>query len=72
MDFEGKNIHIEEAMKMLEKIVSKLESGKENLKESVELFKKGMDLCSKCEDELKEVKLQLQYFENENNYSLEE
>lgn len=72
MDFEGKNIDIEEAMKMLEKIVRKLENGKENLQESVELFKRGMELCSKCEDELKEVKLQLQYFENENNEILEE
>lgn len=42
------NIDFEKSMQELEKIVSKLESGKLNLDESVNEFEKGMKLAKEC------------------------
>ncbi|MCL2103308.1 MAG: exodeoxyribonuclease VII small subunit [Syntrophorhabdaceae bacterium] len=44
----------EEAMKGLESVVARLESGKTSLEESIRLFEEGMKLsriCRKCLDE---------------------
>ena len=46
----------EEAMKEVDSIVDKLESGKLSLDESVELYSKGMKLCLECADKLNDVK----------------
>ena len=46
----------EESINQLDDIVSKLESGKLSLDESVELYSKGMKLCVECADKLNEVK----------------
>ncbi|MDE5755721.1 MAG: exodeoxyribonuclease VII small subunit [Clostridia bacterium] len=46
----------EESIIELDGIVEKLESGKLSLDESIELYSKGMKLCSECADKLNEVK----------------
>ncbi|NLC94582.1 MAG: exodeoxyribonuclease VII small subunit [Bacilli bacterium] len=45
----------EQAMNELEEIVKRLESGTTNLEESIELYKKGLDLYSFCFNKLKEA-----------------
>ncbi len=56
-------LDLEYSMKKIEEIIEKLENGNQSLKENVELFKKGMKLCNKCEDELKKANLEIEYFE---------
>lgn len=56
-------LDLEYSMKKIEEIIEKLENGSQSLKENVELFKKGMKLCNKCEDELKKANLEIEYFE---------
>ena len=48
------NTSYEEAIIELEKTVQSLESGKLSLDESMEFFKKGMDLVSFCQKKLDE------------------
>lgn len=45
----------EHAMNELEEIVKKLESGTTNLEESIELYKKGLDLYNFCFQKLKDA-----------------
>lgn len=51
------NIKFEEALKQLEEIVKKLESGENSLEESIELYKKGATLCAECSKLLENAKL---------------
>lgn len=45
---EEKRLSYEEALKQLEDIVEKLEKDKSSLNESVEMFKKGVELYEYC------------------------
>ena len=49
----------ETAIKELEDIVDKLESGDINLEDSVHLYEKGVKLKKYCEEKLKEVELKI-------------
>lgn len=49
----------EDAMKMLEKTVSSLESGDISLDESMVLFRKGMALTEICSGKLSEIERQI-------------
>lgn len=50
----------------LEKIVGKLEAGEETLEMSLKLYKKGMEIASKCQNIIKEAKEKISVIENEN------
>ena len=50
-----KNLKFEEALEELEEITQRLESGKDSLEESMQLYEKGMQLKSFCEEKLKEA-----------------
>lgn len=66
MNFKEKEeIDIDFSMKKIKEIIEKLENGEQNLKESLDLFKKGMKLCNACEEELKKASLEVEYFEKE-------
>ena len=49
----------EEAMKELEEIVKRLESGETSLEESMELFEKGVKLSRVCQKYLSEAQLKV-------------
>ena len=46
----------EELLKELQDVVTKLESGKLSLEESVEMYKRGMSLSLECKKRLDEAK----------------
>ncbi len=46
----SKDLNFEEAIKELETIATKLESGDASLEESIKLFEEGMGLSKKCTD----------------------
>lgn len=52
----NKNLKFEDALKRLEEIVSKLESGDVELDESLKLFEEGMELANFCSKKLNEIK----------------
>ena len=45
----------EEKVKVLETIISELESGNTNLEESIDKYTKAMKLAKECDEELKNV-----------------
>ena len=45
----------EEKVKVLETIISELESGNTNLEESIDKYTKAMKLAKECDEELKSV-----------------
>ncbi len=49
---KGKDLTFEEALKNLEGIVAKLESGETKLEESIRLFEEGMKLSALCQKRL--------------------
>ena len=49
---KGKEPTFEEALKSLETVVAKLESGETNLEESIRLFEEGMRLSALCQKRL--------------------
>ena len=51
------SISFENLLKSLEEIVKKLESGECSLEESLELYKKGAELCGECSKILDNAKL---------------
>lgn len=53
-------MEFEKALKNLEKINEKMASGELGLKESIETFKKGVDLIEKCKKELKQAEHSVQ------------
>lgn len=55
MSAKGKDPTFEEALKSLENVVAKLESGKTNLEESIRLFEEGMRLSALCQKRLDEA-----------------
>lgn len=50
------NMSFEQLLKELEEVVSNLESGKLSLEESVEAYKKGMNLAVECKKRLDDAK----------------
>jgi exodeoxyribonuclease VII small subunit len=52
MSAKGKEPTFEEALKSLENVVAKLESGEIKLEESIRLFEEGMKLSSFCQKRL--------------------
>lgn len=52
MSAKGKEPTFEEALKKLENVVAKLESGEIMLEESIRLFEEGMKLSSICQKRL--------------------
>lgn len=50
----------EEAMAALEAIVGKLESGRANLEESIELYERGAALRAHCETKLKAAEMRVE------------
>lgn len=52
---KGKEPSFEEALKGLESIVAKLESGETKLEESIRLFEEGMRLSAICQKRLDEA-----------------
>lgn len=55
MSAKAKEPSFEEALKNLEAIVAKLESGEEKLEESIRLFEEGMRLSGICQKRLDEA-----------------
>ncbi len=53
---EAKNVKFEDALKRLEKIVEKLESGDASLDESLGLYEEGISLFRGCQSKLDEAK----------------
>ena len=52
MPAKGKEPTFEEALKSLENVVARLESGEANLEESIRLFEEGMRLSALCQKRL--------------------
>jgi len=57
---EIKNLTFEEAMKALEEIVSRLESGEISLEQSIEVYTRGTWLKRHCEDKLKSAQAKIE------------
>ena len=55
MDKPVAEMSFEEAMKALEDVVSKLESGDVALEASIQLYERGAELKARCEAKLKEA-----------------
>lgn len=53
---ETKNVKFEDALKRLEKIVEKLETGDASLDESLSLYEEGISLFRGCQSKLDEAK----------------
>ena len=60
MSKEVKNISFEEALKELESIVQKLESGQVKLEEAVAAYEKGVQMQKICEEKLKEAQMKVE------------
>lgn len=56
----SENFSLEEALKQLEEIVYRLESGNVSLDEAVALFEKGQQLVQQCENDLDAKALRIQ------------
>ena len=55
----NKSIKFEDIMKELDSVVSSLESGELSLEESIEQYKKGIELSNQCRKLLEEAKEQV-------------
>ena len=60
MQKEVKKISFEEALKELESIVQKLESGQVKLEEAVSAYEKGVQMQKICEEKLKEAQMKVE------------
>ena len=69
---EDKKISYEHALKELEEIVEKLEIDKASLNESVEMFKKGVELYKYCNSLLSKAEGEVKLILNDSNDSLVE
>lgn len=59
-------LHFEEALKKLEEIVERLESGDVPLEEAIELFQEGMKLSYYCNQKLEQVEQKIEMLLEEN------
>ena len=65
------NLSFEDAIGKLEQLVDRLEKGKVNLEEAMELYAKGNELRKYCEKKLAEAQLKIEKIEiNKNNASI--
>ena len=53
-------LSFEDALKALEAIVAKLESGKAGLEESIQLYEEGVALRQHCDSKLKDAQLRVE------------
>ena len=60
MQKEVKNISFEGALKELEDVVQKLESGQVKLEEAVTAYEKGVQMQKVCEEKLKEAQMKVE------------
>lgn len=56
---ETDSMKFEEAMLQLEKVVQQLETGDVQLEDSIDLYKKGMELSTFCQQKLQHAEKQL-------------
>lgn len=63
---EPVTLSFEEAMKELEAIVSKLDSGDFSLEESITLFQKGVELSKYCSSRLEEIEKRVRILTDSN------
>lgn len=61
----------EEAMKELESIVEKMESGMLSIDESLQMFSRGIELSKECKKQLEEAKGKISILEKQMDGSLE-
>ena len=61
----------EEAMKELETIVEKMESGMLSIDESLQMFSRGIELSKECKKQLEEAKGKISILEKQMDGSLE-
>ena len=61
------NLTYEEAYKQLEEIIEKLQSQETSIDESIELFKKGIELQKFCDEKLKTAEKKIIEVLNEND-----
>lgn len=54
-----KELTFEQAMEQLDEIVKALESGEAPLEQSIELYKKGMELSAFCKEKLNQAEKQM-------------
>ncbi len=57
--------NFEQSMKRLEEIVSRLESGKLSLEESISLYNEGSELSQSCKKALENAQLSVKTFDTE-------
>lgn len=55
-------MNFENSIKELEKIVNALDSGELSLEESLELYKKGLEITDKCNKQIEDAKLLVEEF----------
>ncbi len=67
MEFEGRKVDFEKALNELDEMINRLEVKDIGLEESLKLYKEGMKLCLKCEEELKKAKLEIKTFDENLN-----
>ncbi|WP_082233883.1 exodeoxyribonuclease VII small subunit [Halobacillus massiliensis] len=65
MSEETKELNFEEAMKQLEDIVQKLETGEVPLEKAIQYYQEGMKLSKLCNEKLGSVEKQMQQILNE-------
>jgi exodeoxyribonuclease VII small subunit len=61
-----KNLNFETAMKRLEELVEKMESGEAELDKSLEWFEEGIKLVKYCSQKLDEAKNKVEILTNKN------
>ncbi len=61
----AKELSFENKMDRLQEIVSLLEQGKVSLADSVKLYKEGLDLTTKCKEELEKAKHEVKILQND-------
>lgn len=66
MQFKGNKIDIKTALEKLEKMSNKLEVGNKTLEENLKIYNDAMELCLKCEEELKNAKQKIKYYDEQN------
>lgn len=65
MKFKGNKIDIKTALEKLEKMSNKLEVGNQSLEENLKIYNDAMELCLKCEEELKIAKQKIKYYDEQ-------
>ena len=69
---KDEKLSFEEAMNSLEEIVTELEKGELSLEQSVEKFKKGMELSNHCNDMLDSAEKDIKVLLKDQNGDIEE